>query len=53
MKQPAQFWLLAAAVVGSAVLIGLGKLPGDSWKMVLGGLGLYLAPSPVVADISK
>jgi hypothetical protein len=53
VKQPAQFLIMGVVILASAVLIGLGKLPGDSWKLVLGGLGLYLAPSPIVADISK
>lgn len=44
---------MALIVIASAVLIGLGKLPAAQFEAVAAGILGWLAPSPVVKDISK
>lgn len=53
MKQDHLFWLMALCVLSSSVLVGLGKLPSASIETVFAGLLGWLAPSPVVRDVSK
>lgn len=53
MKQEHLFWLMALALVAVAVLVGLGKVPSSDLATVVAGVLGWLAPSPVVRDVSK
>jgi hypothetical protein len=53
MKQEHLFWLMSLALVAVAVLVGLGKVPATNLEVVVAGLLGWMAPSPVVRDISK
>lgn len=53
MKQEHLFWLMALALVAVAVLVGLGKIPATQLETVVAGILGWLAPSPVVRDVSK
>jgi hypothetical protein len=53
MKQEHLFVVFSVALVGTAVLVGMGKLPSASWETALAGILGWLAPSPAVRDISR
>lgn len=53
MKQEHLFWLMGLTVLCVSVLVGLGKLPAAHLEGVVMGVLGWLAPSPVVRDVSK
>lgn len=53
MKQEHLFWLMGLMVLSMSVLVGLGKVPAQHLEGVIAGVLGWLAPSPVVRDVSK
>lgn len=53
MKKEHAVFLLVAIVCGASVATIMGKLDASAFKSILALVLAYLAPSPVIADISK
>ena len=53
MKQEHLFWLMGICLLAVSVLVGLGKVPATNLEVIVVGILGWIAPSPVVRDISQ